>query len=641
MTIFAIRRPLRRISGVLPPLFGLMIGAVLAPGASAAPPATALAASVMPSAPQAPAPASLATTQVSVHGLAMHGDPALPPGFDHFPNANPQAPKGGRLRVGLPGTFDSLNPFNLKSGSAAQGLVGNIFQGLMARSQDEPFTLYPLIAQSIDIDPARTHLTFHLDPRAHFSDGRPITSDDVLFSFDLLKNKGRPQQRGAYKMVKSIDAPDAHTVRLDITGAGDRELPLILAIMPVLPKHAIDVDHFDDATLKWPVGSGPYVVADAKAGSRLLLRRDPNYWGVDVPSQRGFYNFDEIDIQYFRDGNSLFEAFKAGLLDYRDETSTTRWSTGYDFPAAQDGRVIREALKNDTPKGLEGFVFNTRRPLFRDMRLREALGMMFDFEWVNTNLYSGLYTRTKSFFDESELSSQGRPASARERELLAPFPDAVRADILEGGWSPPQNDGSGRDRAVARRALDLLAAAGYRLEGDRLIKDGAPVSFEIMVKDRAQERLALNYASSLQRIGVEIRVRLVDEVQYQRRRQKFDFDMMIGQWLASASPGNEQRNRWDSASAAQEASFNLAGAASPAIDAMIAALLAAQGHDDFVAAVRAYDRVLLSGFYVVPLFHASEQWLAHSKDIAHPERPPRYSAPMFNPTLEAWWSVRP
>ncbi len=619
--MFAIRPPSRRASIALIALFGFTSGAGrCAPQVQAAQPMTA---------PHA------------IHGLAMHGDPALPPEFDHFPYANPQARKGGRLRVGLPGTYDSLNPFNLKSGSAAQGLVGNIFQGLMARSQDEPFTLYPLIANSIEIDPARTRLTFHLDPRAHFSDGRPITAEDVLFSFELLKNRGRPQQRGAYKLVKSIESPDPRTVRLDIGGSGDRELPLILAIMPVLPKHAVDIEHFDDASLKWPVGSGPYVVADAKAGSRLLLRRDPNYWGVDVPSQRGLYNFDEIDIQYFRDGNSLFEAFKAGLLDYRDETSTTRWSTGYDFPAAQDGRVLREALRNESPKGLEGFVFNTRRSMFRDKRLREALGMMFDFEWVNANLYSGLYTRTKSFFDESELSSHGRPANARERDLLAPFPDAVRADILDGSWSPPQNDGSGRDRSVARRALDLLAAAGYRLEGDRLIKNNVPVAFEIMVKDRAQERLALNYAGSLRRIGVEAGVRLVDEVQYQRRRQKFDFDMMIGLWLASASPGNEQRNRWGSASADQEASFNLAGAASPAIDAMIAALLGAESHDDFVAAVRAYDRVLLSGFYVVPLFHASEQWLAHSRDIAHPQRPPRYSAPMFNPTLEAWWSVSP
>ncbi|PPD43951.1 MAG: ABC transporter substrate-binding protein [Methylocystis sp.] len=589
-----------------------------------------------PSAPSAPPRAA-----EPAHGLATHGAPALPRDFDHFPYADPQAKKGGRLRVGLPGTFDSLNPFNLKSGSAAQGLVGNVFQGMMARSADEPFTLYPLIARSIDIDPARTKIVFHLDPRAHFSDGEPITSEDVLFSFDLLKGKGRPQQRIAYGLVKSITAPDAHTVAYDLAGVDDRELPLILAIMPVLPKHATDVEHFSDATLAKPVGSGPYVIQDAQAGARVLLKRDPNYWGADVPSQRGFYNFDEIDIQYFRDGNSLFEAFKAGLVDFREETSTTRWSTGYDFPALRDGRMAKEALRNESPKGLNGFVFNTRRALFKDARLREAFGMMFDFEWINASYYAGLYTRTKSFFDESELSSSGRPASEKERKLLAPFPGAVRADIMAGEWRPPVSDGSGRDREMAKRALALLADAGYRVEGDRLTKDGEPVSFEIMVKDRDQERLALSYASSLSRIGVEARVRLVDEVQYQRRRQKFDFDMMIGQYLASASPGNEQRMRWGSSSATQESSFNLAGASSAAIDALIAALLAAQSQDDFVTAVRAYDRVLLSGFYLVPLFHASEQWIAHSTDIARPERLPRYGAPLFGPTLESWWRKNP
>jgi peptide/nickel transport system substrate-binding protein len=575
------------------------------------------------------------------HGLAVHGTPALPPDFDHFPYADPQAKKGGRLRVGLPGTFDSLNPFNVKSGTAAQGLAGNVFQTLMARSQDEPFTLYPLIARSVEVDPGRTRVTFHLDPAAHFSDGAPITSADVLFSFDLLKTKGRPQQRVAYGLVKSIDAPDAHTVRYDLSGVGDRELPLILAIMPVLPKHATRAETFSDATLTKPLGSGPYVVVDAQPGARVLLRRDPNYWGADVPSQRGLYNFDEIDIQYFRDGNSLFEAFKAGLVDYRDETSTTRWSTGYDFPALRDGRVVKESLKNDNPKGLSGFVFNTRRPLFADARLREALGMMFDFEWVNANYYSGLYTRTKSFFDDSELSSSGRTASAKERALLAPYPEAVRADILEGTWRPPVSDGTGRDREMAKRALELLATAGFRLEDGRLVKDGEPVAFEIMVKDRDQERLALSYASTLARIGVEARVRLVDEVQYQRRRQKFDFDMMIGQYIASASPGNEQRMRWGSASATQESSFNLAGAASPAIDALIAALLAAKSDEDFVAAVRAYDRVLLSGFYVVPLFHASGQWIAHSADLLRPARLPRYASPIFGPTLESWWRKDP
>jgi peptide/nickel transport system substrate-binding protein len=597
----------------------------------------ALALALAPAMPHA----DTANSHEPTHGIAMHGAPALPADFDHFPYADPQARKGGKLRVGLGGTFDSLNPFNLKSGTAAQGLSGPVIQSLMARAQDEPFTLYGLIAQSIETDAARSFVTFHLDPRAHFSDGKPLTAADVLFSFNLLKEKGRPQQRIAYGLVKSAASPDDHTVRFDLSGVGDRELPLILAIMPVLPKHATDVEHFADATLAKPVGSGPYVIAEAKPGERLVLKRDPNYWGADLPSQRGFYNFDEIDIDYYRDDVSLFEAFKAGLVDYREETSTTRWSSGYDFPALRDGRMTRETLKNDSPKGMEGFVFNLRHPMFADIRLREALGMMFDFEWIDANLYSNLYTRTKSFFDESELASTGRPASAAERALLAPFPGAVRDDILEGRWRPPANDGSGRDRAVAKRALALLTQAGYRLEGDALTKDGEPVAFEIMVKDRNQERLALNYAMSLKRIGVSARVRLVDEVQYQRRRQKFDFDMMLGQWIASASPGNEQRMRWGSASATQEASFNLAGASSPAIDAMIAALLSAKSHEDFVIAVRAFDRVLLSGFYIVPLYHPSGQWVAYSSALKRPEHLPRCAAPIFGPTLDTWWKAAP
>ncbi len=612
---------------------------------SLAVPLALLAAAPLCAAPARPQPRVAATARPEPaepsHGIAVHGAPALPPDFDHFPYADPAAKKGGRLRVGLAGTFDSLNSFNLKSGSAAQGLVGNVYQSLMARSQDEPFTLYGLIAQSVETDAARSYVAFRLNPAAHFSDGAPLTSADVLFSFNLLKEKGRPQQRIAYGLVKRAEAPDAQTVRFDLTGANDRELPLILAIMPVLPKHATDVAHFQEATLAKPVGSGPYVVAEAKAGERLVLRRDQNYWGKDLPSQRGFYNFDEIDIDYYRDGNSLFEAFKAGLLDYREETSTTRWASGYDFPAAREGRVLTEALKNDSPKGMEGFAFNTRRDLFKDVRLREALGMMFDFEWINANLYSGLYTRTKSFFDESELSSAGRAASDKERALLAAFPGAVREDILEGRWRPPVNDGTGRDREMAKRALALLTEGGYQLKEGALTKDGVPVSFEIMVKDRNQERLALNYAGSLRRIGVEAHVRLVDEVQYQRRRQKFDFDMMIGQWLASASPGNEQRMRWGSASAAQEASFNLTGASSPALDALIAAMVAAKTQEDFVAAVRAYDRVLLSGFYIVPLYHASQAWNAHTATLKRPERLPRYAQPMFGPTLETWWKEEP
>lgn len=573
--------------------------------------------------------------------IAMHGEPALKAPFDRLPYADPAAAKGGRLAIGFLGTFDSLNPFNLKAGSTAQGLNANVFETLMTRSLDEPFALYGLIAQTIETDPDRSFATFRIDPRAHFSDGVPIASEDVRFTFELLKSKGRPQQRAAYSLVKSIETPDKLTVRFDLSGINDREMPLTLALMPVLPRHKTDPSKFDDASLEIPTGSGPYRVADVKPGERIVLRRDPDYWAKDLPVRRNLFNFDEIDIEYFRDANSLFESFAAGLLDFREETNPARWAHSYDFPAIRERRIVREALPAGGPKGMEGFVFNLRRPFFADIRVREALGLAFDFEWVNANLYDGLYKRTASFFDESELASTGRPASAAELALLAPFPGAVREDILEGRWRPAATNGLGADRTQPRQALALLKKAGYVLAGGRLVKDGAVLAFEIMVKDRNQERLALNYADSLARIGVAAKVRLVDEVQYQRRRQKFDFDMMIGSWLASASPGNEQRARWGSASADQEASFNLAGVKSPAVDAMINALLAAMTREDFVAAVRAFDRVLLSGFYIVPLFHAADQWIAASSKLARPRSLPRYGPASGGATLDTWWRKAP
>ena len=577
------------------------------------------------------------------HGIAMHGEPALPADFTHLPYANPQAPKGGRLSIGFQGTFDSLNPFNLKAGSTAQGLNTNVFQTLMVRSLDEPFTLYGLIAQSIETDEARAHVTFRIDPRARFSDGTPITAEDVLFTFELLKTKGRPQQRAAYGQVKKIEAKDARTISYDLSGADDRELPLTLALMPVLSKKHTNAERFAETSLDIPVASGPYRIESIRPGELLILKRNPDYWAKDIPIHRGLFNFDEIRIEYFRDSAALYEAFKGGLVDYREETNPTRWLTGYDFPAMKNGKLAKASLPLGVPKGMTGFAFNTRRPLFKDVRLREALGLMFDFEWVNAKLYGGLYSRTKSFFDESELSSHGHPASAHERALLAPFPNAVRADILEGQWAPPKTAGTGRDRTAARRALDLLKEAGFVLNEGVLVDraTGKPFEFEIMVTDRNQERLALNYAESLKRIGVAARVRLVDEVQYQRRRQKFEFDVMLGFWAASASPGAEQRGRWGSSSATQEASFNLTGAASPAIDAMIAAILNAKSKADFTDAVRALDRVLLSGFYIVPLYHAPDQWFAYSTALARPERSAQFAAPLFGATLDTWWRKAP
>lgn len=569
--------------------------------------------------------------------IAMHGRPALPENFTHLPYVDPNAPQGGRLSIGLQGTFDSLNPFNLKAGSTSQGLIDNVFQTLMERSRDEPFTLYGSIAKTIETDAARSYAIFRLDPRARFSDGTPITSADVLFSFDLLRQKGRPQQRAAYALIKHVETPDAETIRFDFPGINDREMPLTLALMPILSPHFFNPATFDNASLAIPIGSGPYRVAAVDPGQKLILRRNKNYWAKDLPVNRGRFNFDEIEIDYYRDGNALFEAFRAGLLDFRTETSPMLWTTAYDFPSLKDHRVWRASLPIGGPKGMEGFVFNLRRSLFEDIRVREALGMMFDFEWINTNLFSGLYRRTKSFFDDSDLASTGRPASAAERVLLAPFPGAVRADILAGRWIPPTTDGTGRDRIWPKRALRLLAAAGYELKGAQLVKNGHPFRFEIMVQNRAQERLALAYAASLARIGIDAEVRSVDAVQYQRRRQNFDFDMMIGTWRASPSPGNEQRGRWGSVSANQPGSYNLAGVKSPAVDAMIDALLAARTQADFVTAVRAYDRVLLSGFYIVPLFHAAYQWIAASAALGRPAETPAYGPPIGDVTLDTWW----
>ncbi len=569
--------------------------------------------------------------------IAMHGEPALKSDFRSLPYVNPAAPKGGRLDLAYLGAFDSLNPYNIKALSTAQGLVGNVYQSLMARSDDEPFTLYGLIAESIETDPARDKVVFRLNPLAHFSDGSPVTSSDVVFTFNLLKAKGRPQQRAAYGLVRGVDAPDGRTVRFDLSGAADRELPLTLALMPVLSRAHTDSEHFEEQTLQIPVASGPYRVAEVKPGERLVLERDPNYWGRDLPISRGLYNFDTIRIDYFRDANAMFEAFKAGLIDYRVEDDATRWRSQYDFPAARDGRVVTAAIPDRLPKGVSGFAFNTRRAMFADPRVREALAAMFDFEWINANLYAGAFRRSQGFFDDSEFSSIGRAASERERALLAPFPGAVRDDVMEGRWRAPVSDGSGRDRAATRRVVEELQGAGYVLEDGRLVDArGTPLAFEITVNDREEERLALGYARNLARIGVAATVRLVDEVQFQRRRARFDFDVMPGTWTASPSPGNEQRGRWGSASANAEGAYNLAGVASPAIDAMIAALLAAESSADFIAAVRALDRVLISGFYVVPLYYAPEQWIAYSSKLGHPDL-----TPLFGVDLAAWWRREP
>lgn len=567
------------------------------------------------------------------HAIAMHGEPALPANFTAFPYVNPDAPKTGRLVHGVLGTFDSLNPLIIK-GIAPSEIRGYVIEGLMARGYDEPFTLYGLIAQTVETDAARSYVTFNLNPAARFSDGRPITADDVIFSWQLLRDHGRPNHRIYYAKVTKAEALSTRSVRFDLSGSNDRELPLILGLMPVLPKHAIDPATFEETTLTPPIGSGPYVVEAVDVGKSVTLKRDPNYWGRDLPVNRGYWNFDTVRLDFYRDSNTHFEAFKKGLYDVRAELDPSRWEQAYDFPAVRDGRVIKEALTNGMPKAMSALVFNTRRPIFADIRVRQALLLLFDFEWLNKSFFFGRYVRTRSYFDGSELSSAGIPASERERSLLAPFPNAVRPDILAGTWAPPVTDGSGRDRETLRAALALLDAAGYELAGTQLRsrETKRPFAFEIMVTTRDQERLALHFSQSLKRAGISATVRMVDAVQFDRRRITYDFDMIQNRWDQSLSPGNEQAFYWGSAAADEDGTRNYMGARSPAIDAMIAALLKAEGREDFVAAVRALDRVLLSGFYVIPLFHSPEQWIARWSSIAHPER-----TPLTGYLPETWW----
>jgi peptide/nickel transport system substrate-binding protein len=569
----------------------------------------------------------------AAHAIAMHGAPAMADDFAELPYVNPDAPQGGRLVQGVLGTFDSLNPLIVK-GLAVQNLRGYVIESLMARGYDEPFTLYGLLARTVETDDARNYVTFGLDPAAHFSDSAAVTAADVVFSWKLLRDHGRPNYRTYYSKVVKAEALDARTVRFDLSGSNDRELPLILGLMPVLPEHAIDVATFEDTTLARPVGSGPYLVGKVDPGNSITFERDPNYWGRALPINRGLWNFAELRFDYYRDANAYFEAFKTGLYEVRAERDPSRWQTGYDFPAVRDGRILKESFPSGLPKIASDFVFNTRRPIFSDIRVREALLLLFDAEWVNRNFFFDLYRRSASFFDDSELSAYHRPADERERALLKPYTGAVRADVLDGSWSPPMTDGSGRDRASLRQALALLDAAGYSLKGTTLREraSGKPFRFEIMVTSRDEERLALTFSSNLSRAGIEAQVRLVDAVQYDQRRISFDFDMIEYRWEQSLSPGNEQSFYWGSAAAGEQGSRNYMGVRSAGIDAMIAALLRARERPDFVAAVRALDRLLISGCYVVPLFYLPDQWVARWTSIAHPSRT---SLSGYLP--ETWW----
>jgi peptide/nickel transport system substrate-binding protein len=578
-----------------------------------------------------------------LHGIAMHGAPDLPPDYKNFPYVDPQVKKGGMIRYGVVGTYDSLNPFNLKSiRTTARGVwdpaFGNlIYETLMVRSSDEPFTLYGLLAESVEWDDARSFIQFNLNPKARWSDGEPVTADDVIFSFEILRDKGRVPFSQRLDLVSKMEKVGDRSVRFTFKPTANRELPLILASStPILPRHAIDPATFDQSTLKPPIGSGPYRVESVFPGERIVYKRNADYWGTNIPAKVGFDNYDRISVEYFFQENALFEAFKKGAVDVYVEGSPTHWTRAYDFPAVANGSVIKETFRPQLPSGMLGFVFNTRRAIFADVNVRAGLSLAFDFEWANKNIFENAYTRTQSYWQNSPLSSLGRPADQRELALLGDDKARIEPSVLDGTYRLAQTDASGADRKVLREAVDLLAKGGYTIKNGRMSDaKGRPLSFELMTQTPDQEKLAITYQRSLRLIGVEMRIRTVDDSQYQARSGSFDYDMILKSYPSSLSPGIEQVGRWASTSRASSGSFNFAGTADPAIDRLINAMLTAQGEEDFEASVRAYDRLLISGHYIVPLYHIPDQWVARWTYINHPQK-----LPLYGYQLNTWWDQR-
>ena len=576
------------------------------------------------------------------HGIAMHGEPALPPDYKHFPYVNPNAPKGGSITYGVQGTFDSVNPFILKSmrtnarGSWDHQFGRLVFESLLFRSRDEPFTMYGLLAEKVEWPDDRSWIEFTLNPKAQWSDGVPVTVEDVIFTYELLTAKGRPPYNSRMKKIERIEKTGERKVKFTFNENADREYPMIIALSPILPKHAIDFNTFDQSSLDKMIGSGPYTMDKVEPGKFITYKRNPGYWAKDLPSRIGFANFDEVKVEYYRNSNTLFEAFKKGLFDAFPENDPAAWRRNFNFPAVTDGRVIKDSFETKTPAKMQGFVFNTRRELFQAPKLREALVALFDFEWINRNLFFGAYQRTVSYWHGSELSSFGVEASPKELEYLAPWMDRLKPEVLKGTYVPPVSDGSGRDRKVMRKAFRLLKEGGFTRKGEQLVgADGKPIRFEILTRSSRQEKLAIAYRRSLEKLGIEVSIRTVDDSQYQRRVQEYDFDMILQTYTASLSPGIEQIWRWGSRSKDVPGTFNFAGVSDPAIDAMIDHMLQAKSREDFVDAVRAYDRLLISGDYIVPLFHIDEQWVARWNHI---ERPVDTS--IYGYQFETWWDAR-
>ena len=567
----------------------------------------------------------------TTHALAMTGTPKYARDYKHFGYANPDAPKGGKIKLGTVGTFDSLNPFIIRGVPAAG--IGLMYDTLTDRSLDEPFTQYGLIAAKIELPEDRSWVIYHIHPKAKFHDGKPITAADVVFSFNLLISNGDPMYSKYYSNIEKVEALDNLRVKFYLGDRPNPELALIIGQLQVLPKHYWSSRDFTKPSLEVPIGSGPYRILEFKPGRSITYIRNANYWAKDLAINKGRYNFDKITYDYYRDPTVSLHAFKAGEYDFRQENISRAWATAYIGPPFEDGFIVKEEIDNDVNQGMQGFVYNTRRPLFKDRKVREALAYAFDFEWTNKNLFFGQYTRSKSFFSNSELASSGLPGP-RELKILEPYRNRLPGSVFEKEYQPPKSNGSGNIRANIRIALRLLQQAGWEIKGKKLVNknSGDPFRFEILLYDSSFERVVLPFKKNLARLGIEMDIRVVDTAQYINRRRDFDFDMMIATFGQSESPGNEQREYWGSSAADIPGTRNFAGLKNPVVDEMIAQVISAPNREELVSATRALDRVLLWEHIVIPQWHIAKFRVAYWNKFSRPQIIPRYSLGFYT-----WW----
>lgn len=577
-------------------------------------------------------------------GVAMHGEIKYKDGFTHLDYTTPDAPKGGTLKTHSIGTFDSLNPFIVK-GTPAAGMqfIGQslLYDALMEQSYDEPFSMYGLLAETIERPKDNTWVAFNLRPEAKWADGKPVTADDVVWSFNTFMEKGTPFFKAYYGDVETVEATSERRVKFTFKHGGNAELPLIISQLSILPKHYWEQDghNFEETTLVPPLGNGPYKIGNVVAGRSIEYVRNPDYWGKDLPINKGKFNFGKVVIDYYKDNNVALEAFFAGEYDYRTENTAKLWESGYDAQPVKDGRIIKEEIPHKRPQGMQGFIFNLRRDVFKDPKVRSAIDFAFDFDWSNKQFAYGGYKRTDSYFENSELAALDGLPAGRVLEILEPFRGKIPDSVFTERYTPPKTDGSGNNRENLRKAMQLLDEAGYKLGEDKIRvheTTGLRLEFEIIDSNPLFERWVLPYIRNLERLGIKATFRVLDPAQYQNRMNEFDYDMTIMSIGQSDSPGNEQRDFWSSEKADISGSRNYMGIKDPVIDELIEMIIQAPDRAELVALCRALDRVLLAGHYVVPQWHIDYWRVAYWAKLGRPDQ----LSNLTPGVIDTWW-VKP